>query len=281
MLFRSQLKAQIKTTKDAINEEKIRIKAQQDANLRIAEQIETLKKRQKLWLAKKDEDINKLERNLIDLSKIDIDVEIANHKTLARVNTMKQIETQLNNSKTRLQMWQRKHDEAVQQLQSKIDRLSNIDIDGEIANHRSLELHREATKRVAEAKRWMASIEADNEKENKIQQKLIREISQLENHKCYACGGDIHDANQESMIESKKTALKESALQIIANNGQYFDHGAVLQQFADIGDAPTVIYKTMEEALSHRAALEELQNNLQSQSNQANPYGDEIGRAHV
>jgi DNA repair exonuclease SbcCD ATPase subunit len=44
------LKNQIKTTKDMIGEEKIRIKAVQDANVRIAEQIDNLKKRQKLLL---------------------------------------------------------------------------------------------------------------------------------------------------------------------------------------------------------------------------------------
>ena len=90
-----QLKTQIKNTKDSIQEEKIRIKAQQDANLRIAEQIENLKKRQKLWQSKHDEDCNKIERNLISLSEIDIDAEIANHRLQERYIAFKKLEDQL------------------------------------------------------------------------------------------------------------------------------------------------------------------------------------------
>ena len=215
-----QLKSQIKSTKDAITEEKIRIKAQQDANVRIADQIESLKKRQKLWHSKHEEDIATLEKHLRELV--------------------------------------------------------NIDIDEEIANHRSLALYHDATKRVNEAKRWIRSIEADNAKEEKLQEKLHREIELLKNHKCYACGGDVHDANQESMLEAKKKLLKESALQIVANNGQYMDHHSVLEQFKDIGNAPTVIYDTLEQALEHRSTIDQLAAALEAKHNESDPYSEQI-----
>jgi DNA repair exonuclease SbcCD ATPase subunit len=77
------LKEQMKLTKEAISAEEITIRAQQDANKRIAEQIENLKKRQRLWQAKLEEDCLNLERNIRDLASIDIDTEIDNHKVLA------------------------------------------------------------------------------------------------------------------------------------------------------------------------------------------------------
>ena len=67
-------------TKDAITQEEFRIRAVQDANKRIEEQITALKRRQTLWTTKHAEDIQELEKALAALQEIDIDAEIAAHK---------------------------------------------------------------------------------------------------------------------------------------------------------------------------------------------------------
>jgi len=69
-------------TKDAIQAEEFRIRAVQEANKRIEEQIESLRKRQRLWIAKRDEDVGKLEQAISDLEHIDIDIEIQSHRDL-------------------------------------------------------------------------------------------------------------------------------------------------------------------------------------------------------
>jgi DNA repair exonuclease SbcCD ATPase subunit len=67
-------------TKDAITQEEFRIRAVQDANGRIEEQITALKRRQTLWTTKHAEDIQELEKALAALQEINIDQEIAAHK---------------------------------------------------------------------------------------------------------------------------------------------------------------------------------------------------------
>jgi DNA repair exonuclease SbcCD ATPase subunit len=67
-------------TKDAITQEEFRIRAVQDANGRIEEQITALKRRQTLWTTKHAQDIQELEKALTALQEIDIDAEIAAHK---------------------------------------------------------------------------------------------------------------------------------------------------------------------------------------------------------
>ena len=69
-------------TKDAIQQEEFRIRAVQEANKRIEEQIESLRKRQRLWIAKRDEDVAKLDQAIADLEHIDIDVEVQAHRDL-------------------------------------------------------------------------------------------------------------------------------------------------------------------------------------------------------
>lgn len=69
-----------KATKDGITQEEFRIRAVQEANKRIEEQIEALKRRQGLWVTKHDEEKTKLETSLSSLQEIDIEAEIAAHK---------------------------------------------------------------------------------------------------------------------------------------------------------------------------------------------------------
>jgi DNA repair exonuclease SbcCD ATPase subunit len=76
------IKEQVRVTKEALSQEEFRIRAVQEANKRIEEQIESLKKRQRLWIAKRDEDVSALAQAITDLEKIDITQEIQNHRDL-------------------------------------------------------------------------------------------------------------------------------------------------------------------------------------------------------
>ena len=67
-------------TKDSITQEEFRIRAVQDANGRIEEQITALKRRQTLWITKHAQETQELEKALAALQEINIDQEIASHK---------------------------------------------------------------------------------------------------------------------------------------------------------------------------------------------------------
>ena len=69
-------------TRDAITQEEHRTRAVQEANRRIEEQIQSLRKRQTLWLKKQAEDVAQLTQAVTDLEHIDIDLEIQAHRDL-------------------------------------------------------------------------------------------------------------------------------------------------------------------------------------------------------
>ena len=77
-----KIKEMNRTTKEAITGEELRIRAVQEANKRIEEQIESLKKRQTLWINKQKEDCKKLQQAIDALEHIDIESEIQNHRGL-------------------------------------------------------------------------------------------------------------------------------------------------------------------------------------------------------
>ena len=72
-----------RSTKDSITQEEFRIRAVNEANKRIEEQIDSLKRRQTMWTTKHAEDVSKLETALSNLQNIDIDAEILAHKAHA------------------------------------------------------------------------------------------------------------------------------------------------------------------------------------------------------
>jgi DNA repair exonuclease SbcCD ATPase subunit len=83
-------------TKDAISQEEMRIRAVQEANRRIEEQIESLRKRQTLWLKKRDEDVAQYAQAIVDLEHIDIEVELQSHRDLDAYHSKKKTIDELN-----------------------------------------------------------------------------------------------------------------------------------------------------------------------------------------
>ena len=76
-------------TKDSIQSEELRIRAVQEANRRIEEQIVSLEKRRTLWLRKQTEDTENLSQGIADLEHIDIAAEVQAHKDLDTYNAGK------------------------------------------------------------------------------------------------------------------------------------------------------------------------------------------------
>ena len=76
-------------TKDSIQTEELRIRAVQEANKRIEEQIQSLEKRRTLWLRKQTEDTEGLAQGIADLEHIDIAAEVQAHRDLDTYNAGK------------------------------------------------------------------------------------------------------------------------------------------------------------------------------------------------
>ena len=76
-------------TKDGIAQEEMRIRATQEANKRIEEQIESLRKRQTMWFKKQSEDCVGFEQAIADLEHINIDAEVQAHRDLEAYHVKK------------------------------------------------------------------------------------------------------------------------------------------------------------------------------------------------
>lgn len=215
-----KIKALTKVTKDAITQEEFRIRAINEANTRIHDQIESLKRKQRIWSGKRDQDLVGLNQSVEDLSHINAEVEIQSHKEL--------------------ELWNAK------------------------------------SASIAEATRWVRSIDSEQSRLTKTVDKLKTEISALEEHKCYACGQDIHDEKQTDIHLKKAELLKETAVHLAENEDKKKQHQTVIDDIGDIGVPPTVFYDTLEDALNHRHTVEVLKQQLEQRALDEDPYQEQI-----
>ena len=77
------VKELIKANKESIRDEEIKVKAIEEANKRITEQIEAIRRRSHLWSTKTTEDLKALINELDELTKLDIEKELQGHRDLA------------------------------------------------------------------------------------------------------------------------------------------------------------------------------------------------------
>lgn len=117
------LKEQANETKKAITQEQYRIDAVINANKRIEEQIESLKRRQTLWITKTSDDISKLHIAYNELSHVDIDSEVAAHKALAVWTQLKADIGSLTTASKRAELDRDKEAKLISKLQSEISSL--------------------------------------------------------------------------------------------------------------------------------------------------------------
>ena len=114
-----------KSTKDGITQEEFRIRAVQEANKRIEEQISALKRRQTMWADKHAEDIKELEKALSSLQAIDIEVEIQAHKDHKDWDQKRKDINELSTQISRVKLDIGREEKLVSKISAEIETLAN------------------------------------------------------------------------------------------------------------------------------------------------------------
>ena len=186
------------------------------------------------------------------------------------------IEEQISALVRRQKMWLDKKESDTVALQLAYDELAKLDIEAELAAHKCLTDYTQKKSQIDECKRWITSIERDNASHQRIIDKLKAEIALLEDHKCHACGNDIHDTKQEEILKSKTEQIQEAALQILANETQYTEHTATIAALGELVEFPGTFYSVEADAFEHRSSLAGVLTQLTSKQAEQDPYSEQI-----
>jgi DNA repair exonuclease SbcCD ATPase subunit len=214
------LKEQSKRVKDDIKEEEFRIKAVLEANQHIEDQINGLRRRQKMWTEKRDADIV--------------------------------------------------------QYKAAVDQLSHVDIDAELAAFESITAYNDAKTQIDTMTAYIAGIETEDKRYATKIQKLEKEIAALQDHKCHACGQELHDANHDTILAGKVEDLAEVTQSVADNVTKLAEAQEALLALGDLGVKPTTFYRTLQEAYEHKNSISQLEQQIEAKAKEEDPYAEQI-----
>jgi len=186
------------------------------------------------------------------------------------------MQEQVESLKRRQLMWQKKHQESQEEILSALDELLKIDIDAEIEQHKELAEYAKKEKEIAEIANLIVRITKDVQREDSNLQKLQKEIDQLKEHKCYACGQELHDGKHEEVLQGKEDSIVEAQTLHAKHQGELNELETALAELGTLGDKPKTFYSNHEDAIHHRSSVANLETQLVSKGKEEDPYVDQI-----
>ena len=267
------IKEMIRRSKDDIQSEEFRVKAIEEANKRVKEQIDALKRRQTLWLRKHDDDLTSLALQYDELSKINIELELQAHKELNVWTKQKEAQDSYNALVARSTSWQQKHDTDVSIAHKAYLLKNEYDIETELKVWTDLKewLHDNADQKSIST--IIDTLTKSITKEKKLIEKLVREVKELEDHKCYTCGQDFHDDKHLEVTLEKTTLLENTRAELAELDGQLSINESLVSK---LGTKPTPSYKTEAEAIRHSGDVSNLKKIWEDKKQESNPFSEQL-----
>ena len=263
----------IRQSKDDIQQEEFRIKAVEEANKRVKEQIDAIKRRQTLWQRKHDEDLASLATEYDNLSKIDIESELQAHKDLVVWNAQKQQQEAYDALIARQTAWMQKQDKDIAALKLKMDELSHIDFVAELQAHADLVEYNKTVQMKALYDNKIESLRKEITREGKNYEKLTAEVETLKEHKCYACGQDFHDDQHTSVLNAKVELWNSSKSHL---DDLKFQLDELLAGPITVGDKPVTHYKTEAEAVRQSTEIDNIRKQVAEKEAENNPFSEQL-----
>ena len=176
----------------------------------------------------------------------------------------------------RQRIWKDKHETELKELESALEALSHVDIKQEIANHQLLNEFTEKKSKLDEAQRWVDSITVDNQKFSELETRVISDIEKIKDHKCFACGQEVHDSKQEEILKEKEELLGETKSHLMENATKLETHTSVISEVGELGNKPTVFYDDLNDAYEHQNSVSMLKEQIETKKKQEDPYTEQI-----
>jgi DNA repair exonuclease SbcCD ATPase subunit len=173
-------------------------------------------------------------------------------------------------------LWEQAKKDNIDNLNKAIKKLSLIDINKEIQAHKDLEQWRKNKTDVDNIDSLISKLILQLEKEQRILTRLELELAQLQDHRCHACGQDIHDTKHSDMLTQKQLSVDESKKLVVEHEAEFSALNEAKTMLGELGAMPNTNYDNLEEALNHKNTVDNLEKDVKSKSVEVDPYQEQI-----
>ena len=168
----------------------------------------------------------------------------------------------------------KKNDSA--KLTKSIDELEHLDIDKELDAHEKLANWNEHNNAIMALKKEHSTLEPALQRANKSVEKLKKDIADLEDATCYACGQTLHEDKKAEIEETKTKELDDSLQYLNEIKTKLEEVVKGLEDIGDINGKPKTFYETAKEAYEHRQNVDSLKTALANKDSEEDPYEAQI-----
>jgi len=204
----------------------------------------------------------------------EITAEDARIKSVQTAN--QKVQESIDNLEIKSKAWDNQQIEEINKLTHAITSLEQVDIDKEIADHKLLEDWNKHNTELTNLQKEKASIESTLIRAERQLKRYEKDLEEVQEKKCYACGQELHDKAHQDLLALKQNDFNESKQYYDGVVAHLDDVNKKIDDIGDINGKPNTYYDSAEEAYNHRNNLASLKDRKQERDSESNPYTEQM-----
>jgi DNA repair exonuclease SbcCD ATPase subunit len=177
---------------------------------------------------------------------------------------------------TRKRAWESKRRDDILKIETAIEELERLDIEVELEAHEKLANWTELNNRLISLNKEKATLESALMRASKSVEKVEKDIADLDDALCYACGQVLHADKKEEILNKKQKELVDAMSYQLEVADKLEKTMSLLSDIGDINGRPNTFYESAKEAYEHRSNVDNLRSALVSKQQEEDPYQAQI-----
>ena len=199
-----------------------------------------------------------------------------NAKISAQQQSNERITETIDSLKLKQSAWESTKKSNLEKLQKGIDELEHLDVDSELEKHEKLQNWEELNTKIANLRKETSTLESALMRANKSVDKVTKDIEELDNAVCYACGQELQEDKKKEIENTKAKELEDATAYHKEITDKLDIANKELDNIGDINGRPETFYETIKEVYDHKQNVAQLKQALENSTNETDPYQEQI-----
>ena len=199
-----------------------------------------------------------------------------NAKITAQQQSNERITETIDSLKLKQSAWESTKKTNIEKLQKGIDELEHLDVDIELEKHEKLQNWEELNTKINNLQKESSTLESALLRADKSVDAVTKDISELDNAVCYACGQELQEDKVKEIENTKAKELEDA----VAYQKEITDKLKIatdqLTEIGDINGRPDTFYETIKEVYDHKQNVAQLKQALENSTEENDPYQEQI-----
>ena len=199
-----------------------------------------------------------------------------NAKITAQQQSNERITETIDSLKLKQSAWESTKKTNIDKLKKGISELEHLDVDDELDKHEKLQNWEELNTKIANLKKETSTLESALMRANKSVDKVTKDIEELDNAVCYACGQELQEEKKKEIETTKAKELEDATAYHKEITDKLDVANKELTDIGDINGRPETFYETIKEVYDHKQNVAQLKQALENSTNETDPYQEQI-----